>query len=205
MNDTLSQEIRQHRKPDHPIHPLILNRWSPRAMSGEAISEDELNALLEAARWAPSSYNAQPWRYIYAKTGTPVFEHFIELLVDSNKQWASKAAILGVSISKKTFEHNGKPSVTHAYDTGAAWENMCLEGTSRDLDVHGMEGFDYEKARSTLEIPDDYEILAMFAIGKHAPKESLPPSLQQREAPGVRKKIEEFAMEGKFANTKSRI
>ncbi len=169
-------------------------------MSGEPISDSEFKSLLEAARWAPSSYNGQPWRFIYAKRDTPSFASFVDLLVDFNKQWATKAAVLGLSIAKKTFEHNNKPSVTHAYDAGAAWENICLEGTSRNLVVHGMEGFDYKKAKETLDIPDDYEILAMFAIGKHAPKESLPAELQQREAPGIRKKIEEFAMEGKFRN-----
>lgn len=187
-----------HRKPDYPVHPLILNRWSPRAMTGEPISDGELMSLFEAARWAPSSYNNQPWRFLYAKRNTPHWAKFFDLLVDFNKGWCDKAAVLGVITSSKIFEQNKKPSVTHSLDAGAAWENLGLEGNSRDLVVHGMEGFDYEKARKALKVPDEYDVLAMFAIGKPAPKETLPPELQKREAPSPRKKVSEFAFEGGF-------
>ena len=186
------------RKSDYPVHSLILNRWSPRAMTGEEISDAEWHSLLEAARWAPSSYNAQPWRFLFAKRNTSHWKTFFDLLVDFNKQWCEKAAVLGVSLSRKTFEKTNKPSPTHAYDAGAAWENLCLEGTHRGLVVHGMEGFDYQKAKTALHIPDEYEILAMFAIGKKAPKESLPQDLQVKEVVSGRKKISEFAFEGKF-------
>jgi nitroreductase len=191
-------EIKKSRKPDHPIQSLILNRWSPRAMSGEEITEQELKSLLEAARWAPSSYNAQPWRFIYARRSHPSFPTFVDLLVEFNRLWAPKAAVLGVVASRKTFEKGNKPSHTHAYDAGAAWENFALEGCSRNLVVHGMEGFDYDKAKKVLKIPDEYEVHAMFAVGKKAPAESLPPDLQQREVPSGRKKVEEFAFEGSF-------
>src|SRR5262245_43827121 len=100
------------RKPDHPVNPLILNRWSPRAMTGEPISDAEWNSLLEAARWAPSSYNGQPWCFIYAKTGTPAFQTFVDLLIDFNKQWAPKAAVLCVIASRRLTEKSNKPSVT---------------------------------------------------------------------------------------------
>lgn len=186
------------RKPDYPINPLILNRWSPRAMTGESLEQDELNSLFEAARWAPSSYNNQPWQFIYAKRETPFFQKFLDLLIEFNQQWANKAAVLGVICAYTLFEHTKKPSVTHAFDTGAAWENLCLEGTSRSLVVHGMEGFDYQRARKTLAIPNEYEVLAMFAIGKKAPKETLPLELQKKEIPSSRKNISEFAMEGSF-------
>ncbi len=186
------------RKSDYPILPQILNRWSPRAMTGEEIPESILKSLFEAARWAPSCYNSQPWRIIYARRNTDSFASFVDLMVPFNQEWASKAAVLGVFVSRKTFEKNNKPSPTHAYDTGAAWENMAIEGTSRGLVVHGMGGFDYEKAKQVLQVPDDHEVLAMFAIGKLAPKSSLSPELQAKETPSGRKKIEEFAMEGKF-------
>lgn len=194
MKESLSSEIQQIRKPDHPIHPLILNRWSPRAMTGEPLSDAELFPLFEAARWAPSSYNAQPWRILYVKRDTPHWDRLFQLLIDFNKQWCSKAAVLGLFFSRTTFETNNKSSHTHSFDAGAAWENLCLEGTSRGLVVHGMEGFDYEKAK--LLIPNGYEVHAMFAIGKKASKSSLPAELQQREAPSIRKKISEFAFEG---------
>ncbi len=187
-----------HRKADHPIHPLILNRWSPRAMTGEELSPSELLSLFEAARWAPSSYNNQPWRFLYARKNTPHWNLFFDLLVDFNKGWCQKASVLGVIASHKIFEKNKKASATHAYDTGAAWENFALEGNSRNLVVHGMEGFDYQKARTTLHIPEEFEVLAMFAVGKPAPKEALTPELQKREEPSLRKKVEEFAFEGKF-------
>lgn len=193
------------RKADYPILDLILNRHSPRAMSGEDIELDVLYSLFEAARWAPSSYNAQPWRFIYSRRNTPSFEVFVDLLGDFNKKWAPKAAILGLSIARKTFEKNNKPSPTHAYDTGAAWENLALEAYHRGLVVHGMEGFSYEKARKVLEIPEEYEILAMFAIGKKGKIEDLPEELQKQETLSERKKIDEFIMEGKYIKKSSSL
>jgi nitroreductase len=191
MNDS-------HRKADHPINPLILNRWSPRAMSGESLNDGVLLSLFEAARWAPSSANNQPWRFLYAKRETVHWDKFFNLLVPPNQVWCTNAAVLGVIVSLKLFEKSQKPSVTHSLDAGAAWENLALEGNSRDLVVHGMEGFDYQKARRELKVPDEFEVLAMFAVGKKAPKESLPPDLQKREQPSMRKKVEEFAFEGGF-------
>src|SRR5271165_2386390 len=136
------------RKSDFPIEPLLLDRWSPRAMSGEEITHEELNGLFEAARWSPSSFNAQQWRALYARRGTDYWSVFLGLLVEGNKSWAQNAAALVVFISRKTFEYNDEPSVTHSYDTGAAWENFALQGFHQGLVVHGMEGFDYERART---------------------------------------------------------
>lgn len=167
-------------------------------MSGESISEEELMPLFEAARWAPSSYNNQPWRFLYGKRKTPHFQKLFDLLVNFNKRWCENAAVLGLILSKKNFEHNGKPSITHSLDTGAAWGNLSLEGSGRDLVVHGMQGFDYERAKSEFNIPDEYEVLAMFAVGKKASKESLPPDLQEREAPSARKPLAEIISEGVF-------
>lgn len=194
--DQLYPEIEQNRKTDYPVHPLILNRWSPRSMTGEGLSDEELLPLFEAARWAPSSYNGQPWRFLYAKRDTAHWDRFFHLLIDFNKQWCSKAAVLGIVMARKTFEHNNKPSITHAFDTGAAWENLCLEGTHRELVVHGMEGFDYAKARAL--VPTEFEVLAMFAIGKRAPKQDLPNELQAKETPSNRKKLSEIAFEGEM-------
>ena len=186
------------RSSDYPIHPLILNRWSPRAMTGEKISGEELMSLFEAARWAPSSYNNQPWRFLYAKRETPHWAKFFDLLVPFNQGWCKQAAVLGVIVSEKIFEKTKKPSTTHSLDAGAAWENLALEGTHRHLVVHGMEGFDYQKARKVLKVPDEYEVLAMFAVGKKGPKESLAPELQKKEVPSTRKKVAEIAFEGGF-------
>src|SRR5499433_4297082 len=106
------------RRADQKIEPFLLDRWSPRAMSGEEISNEELMRLFEAARWAPSSFNAQPWRALYALRGTEHWQTFFDLLVDANKVWAKDAAVLVVFISRKFFEHHNEPSVTHSYDAG---------------------------------------------------------------------------------------
>lgn len=192
------KDITNIRQNKHKVHPLIINRWSPRSMSGEEITEQELMTLLDAAHWAPSSYNNQPWRFLYAKRNTPHFKTFLDLMIEFNQSWCINAAVLFVVISGKNFEHNNKPAHTHSYDTGAAWENLALQATAMGLVAHGMEGFDYDKAKKVLKIPDTYQVEAMAAVGKHAPKEKLPPELQKREEPSQRKQISEIAFEGSF-------
>jgi nitroreductase len=186
------------RKTSCPIDKIFTSRWSPRAMSGEKIEDSELMTLFEAARWAPSSNNNQPWRFLYAKRDTKYWETYFNLLAEGNKRWAGNAAVLLVVVSKKTFDYNGKPSITHSFDTGAAWENLALQGSRLKLVVHGMQGFDYEKARKELEVPEEYNIEAMVAIGKSGRKEDLPEDLMKREIPSDRKSIEQIIMEGKF-------
>lgn len=186
------------RKADHPIEPLLLDRWSPRAMSGEEISPGDLMRLFEAARWAPSSFNAQQWRALYARRGTKHWQTFFDLLVEANKVWAKNAAVLVVFVSRKFFDYNNESSITHSYDAGAAWENFALQGFHQGLVVHGMEGFDYEQARKGLRIPDDFQVEAMAAVGKPGPKEWLPEKLQTRESPNDRRKLSESIFEGPF-------
>lgn len=186
------------RKADYPIHDLILHRWSPRAMSGEAVSDQELMTLFEAARWAPSSYNGQPWHFVYAKKDTPHWQTLFDLMVSFNQGWAKNAGALVVIVSRTTFDFNNKPSKTHAFDTGSAWQNLALQGAAMDLVIHGMEGFSYSKAKEVLNIPDGYIVQAMFSVGKPAPVDVLEKELQEREAPSDRKKINEFVFEGSF-------
>jgi len=185
-------------KADHPIEKLFLDRWSPRAMSGEEISEAELMVLFEAARWAPSSYNNQPWRILYARRGTPHWQTFFDLMVPQNQAWAKNAAALLVFVSKTTFDFNGKPSITHTFDCGAAWENLALQGWLKGYVVHGMQGFDYDKAKTALNIPEGFRVEAMAAVGRPGKKEELPPENQKREAPSDRKKLSEIICEGLF-------
>ncbi len=189
--------IRDFRKPEQNVNELFLNRWSPRAMSSEEIDEAALLSLFEAAHWAPSSNNNQPWRFIYGRRNTKNWMTFFNLLAEGNQEWAKNAAVLIVVISKTTFD-NGKPSRTHSYDTGAAWENFALQGSLAGLVVHGMQGFDYDKAKEVLRIPADYQVEAMIAVGKHGKKEDLPSYQQEREFPSARKSISEIAMEGFF-------
>ena len=196
--EKLSNEIKHCRKSDYDISPLILNRWSPRAMTGAEIDEQELMAIFEAGRWAPSSYNNQPWRFIYAKRNTEHWDRLFNLMVEFNQSWTKNAAVLVVIISKETFDHNGQPSITHSFDAGAAWENMALEAARRGYVIHGMQGFDYEKARKVLLIPEVYNVEAMATIGKRGKKSDLPAELQEREMPSQRKPLKEIIMEGKF-------
>jgi nitroreductase len=198
IKDTKGMEMEKYRKREHGVDPIFINRWSPRAMSGDEISDEELMKLFEAARWAPSSYNNQSWRFLFAKKNTSNWKLFFDLLGDFNKTWCKNAAVLVVIISKKTFDHNGKPSKTHSFDTGSAWENIALQGSMSGLVVHCMEGFDYGKAREVLDVPDDYDVEAMVAIGKPGKKEDLPKGLQEREVPSGRKKLSEIVCEGKF-------
>ena len=184
------------RKSNYPINPLILNRWSPRSMTGEALNDDDIMSLFEAARWAPSSYNNQPWRFIYAKRNTEHWDRFFNLLAEGNKNWTKNAALLVVVISRKNFEFNEKPAITHQFDAGSAWENLALEASSRGIVAHGMQGFDYEKARVDLGVPHDFEVMAMIAIGKKGPIEILPPELQEKEKLTDRKPLKEIIMEG---------
>lgn len=186
------------RTAEYPIVDLVLNRWSPRAMSGESVSEDELMCLFEAARWAQSSYNAQPWRFVYAHKGTPEWHRFFDWLVPFNKGWADKAAVLIVVLSRKRFERNGKPSRTHSFDAGAACQNLALHGYAQGLVVHGMEGFNYDRAQSELDVPDVYDVEAMFAVGKPGKKQDLSQELQEREEPSDRKPLKEVVFEGLF-------
>lgn len=188
----------QHRKPDHAIEPLFLKRWSPRAMSGEMIGKEELFRLFEAARWAPSSYNGQPWRFVYAMREDKHWKDFFDLLVPFNQSWCKNAGALVVVLSRTLFQHNDKPSVTHSFDAGAAWENLALQGTLLDFVVHGMEGFDYAKAKFVVKAPEEYRVEMMFAVGKPGKKEDLPVEMQEREVPSSRKPITEFVFEGKM-------
>lgn len=189
----------EQRQSEHPIDRLFLDRWSPRAMSGEDVPESELSVLFEAARWAPSSYNNQPWRILYARRGGPHWPLFFNLLVDANKTWARDAAALLLFVSKTTFDHNGKPSITHAFDTGAAWENLALQATLRGLVAHAMQGFDAERARRDLHVPDGYALQVMVAIGKPGNPASLPEEVRKRELPSGRRDLAKTVCEGPFA------
>lgn len=183
----------------YDIDNKFLERHSPRAMSGVAISKEELLTLFEAARWAPSSFNAQPWRFIYAMRETSEFETLFSLLVDFNKDWCKNAGVLIVTISKKTSGSRDLPNITHSFDTGAAWENLALQASSMNLVAHGMSGFDYKMAKEKLGIPENYNVEMMIAIGKHGKIEDLPEAMRAGEKPNDRKPLAEIISEGKFS------
>jgi nitroreductase len=194
---SLTDNIGQYRSNSYGVHDLFRNRWSPRAMTGQPLPQDVLMALFEAAHWAPSAANNQPWRFLYAHRGTPQWKTFFDLLMPGNQSWCTTASVLMVAVSRTTFE-NGKPAGTHAYDTGAAWGMLALEGSLRGLVVHGMAGFDYDRAVTALGVPDGFAVQAMAAIGILADKSTLPPGLQEREIPSGRKELAQLIAEGGF-------
>ena len=167
-------------------------------MSGEPVELAELMRLFEAARWAPSSANSQPWRMLFARRDTAHWPLFFDLLTDSNKIWCVNAAVLVVFISKTVHEKTGKPSITNSYVTGASWENFALQGVISGLVVHGMQGFDYARAREVLRIPDDFRVEAMGAVGQPGRTEDLPEHLRDRDVPNGRRPLSEIVCEGPY-------
>ena len=183
---------------EYPIDEQFLRRWSPRAMSGQPLTRDELFRLLEAAHWAPSSGNNQPWRFFYALAGTLHFDRFHNLLVDGNKPWCKQAGALLVVASRKVRGDKGQPARTHSFDTGAAWMSFALQAMEQNLVAHGMEGFDYDRAHSELEMPDDVAVEMMIAVGHPGKVEDLPEPYRAREKPSERVPVATVAFEGKF-------
>lgn len=187
-----------HRKADYPIEPIFVRRWSPRAMSGEPVTEEELMRVFEAARWAPSTFNEQEWRFLYARRDTVVWEQFVGLLMKANQAWCDKAAVLCVVLARKSFTRNGKPNPVHLYDAGSAWENLALQASTMGLVCHGMAGFDFERAKTELEVPDHFAVAAMFALGRPGNPADLPEELRERETPTDRRKVIDSICEGRF-------
>ena len=191
------------RRAEYPIDPLFLERWSPRAFTDETIAEAELLSLFEAARWAPSAYNSQPWRFLYARRDTAHWATFLGLLAPLNRTWASRAAALIVLVSDPVFLPPGaKQPVTlrsHSLDAGAAWTSLALQATRAGWRAHGIGGFDLECAATELNVPEGHRVELAIAIGRPGERSSLPEALQGREFPSGRKPVAEFAFEGGFA------
>ncbi|WP_144639940.1 nitroreductase family protein [Bordetella genomosp. 13] len=191
---------REVRRAEHPVDPLFLDRWSPRAYADEAIGADTLLTILDAAHWAPSSYNFQPWRFVYARRGTPSWDRLLGTLNEFNRGWAQAASALVVILSKTTATPRGQqeavPNPTHSFDAGAAWAFLALQASLLGWHAHGMAGIDRDLARRTLGVPDDYAIEAAVAIGRLGDKATLPASLQLREVPSQRLQLADVAAEG---------
>lgn len=199
--EPLHQEIQATRKADHDIPAIFLNRWSPRAFSNEPIDETTLSRIFEAARWAPSSANEQPWRFIVARTPQD-HARFFDLLQPGNQEWNKTVPVLIVIVGKKTYGHtgfaDGNPNSTYQFDCGTAWGFLALAAHQLGIITHGMAGFDRDKARQELDIPEDYEPIAMVALGKRGDKNILSERNQAREFPSTRRPLNDIVMEGKF-------
>lgn len=188
------------RQPDHEVLDLFLKRWSPRAMNAAPLKQSDLMRLFEAARWAPSTYNEQEWRFLYATTGGPHWDTFIGLLAEANQLWCRNAAVLVVVLSHKVFSRNGKPNPVHTFDAGLASQNLLLQGAEMGLVCHGMAGFDRGKTRAQLNVPEDYEVEAMIAIGHPGDPDLLPEKYRDMDLEvSGRKPVAEIAAEGLFA------
>jgi nitroreductase len=184
------------RIPDAEIHPIFLERWSPRSFTDQPVSEEVLLSILEAARWAPSSSNLQPWRYIIARTSKDR-ESFYSFIMPGNLEWCKKAPILILLLSH-TLQANGDLNRAHGFDTGTAWGFMAIEAVNQGLITHAMGGFHADQARTILHIPDEYALHAVIALGYQGEKSALPEHLQIREIPNARRPITESLYEGLF-------
>lgn len=189
------------RDSEFPIDTFFLDRWSPRAFTEETMDQETILTILDAAHWAPSSGNNQPWRFIYGVRGTPSFDTILDILSPGNQRWAKNAAALLIVVSKTyRVAHDGehKPAYTHSYDTGAAWFSVICQAMKLGYHAHGMEGFDKDKAIEVLGLPEGYRPEAAAAIGRIADKSTLPDDLAEREVPSKRKPVSEIAFDGKF-------
>jgi nitroreductase len=186
--------------PDHPIQPLIARRWSPYAFADRPVSDDDLRSLFEAARWAASSYNEQPWRYLVATKASPAdFERLLSCLVEGNQVWAKAAPVLALGCVSLNFALNGKPNAAAEHDLGLASATLTLEATARGLSVHQMIGILPDKARELYRIPDGVQPLTGLAIGYAADPSGLPEKLRGRDlAPRTRRPLAEFVFGGQW-------
>ncbi len=179
---------------DHPIHELITNRWSPYKFADRIVSKEDLFSLFEAARWAPSSYNEQPWRFILATKDQPnEFEKLLSCLVPANQEWAKYASALVLGVSHLLFDRNGKENKAAIHDLGAAVSHLSFEATARGISVHQMIGIEPEIAKKAYNVPNDYEVLTSFAIGYTDLSGDVSDELNERDqTPRERRKISEF-------------
>ena len=190
------------RQPDHPVDPLFLERWSPRAFDGTKMPEEDLLTMFEAARWAPSAFNSQPWRFLWARRGDEHWERFLGLLIPWNQGWAHSASALVYILSDSLpfTDKAGEPATshTHSYDSGAAWACFALQARLMGYQAHGMSGVEFERARAELAVPERYRIEAAAAVGRVGDPATLPEKLRAREGPSGRRPVSELAFRGKY-------
>lgn len=190
------------RATSRPVEPLFLERWSPRAFDASALPQADLDTIFDAARWAPSAFNYQPWRFLYAHRDSADWQRFLEVLVPFNQDWAKDASVIVFILSDTLMAPPGSddynPSYSHSFDAGAAWALLALQATRLGYHAHGMAGVDFDAARRELAVPDRFRIEAAVAIGRQGDKSALPEPLQASEVPSDRKPIEEFTFAGNF-------
>ncbi len=179
---------------NHMIMKLIQERWSPRAFSEQPVSQEDILGLLEAARYAPSCFNEQPWRFIIANQ-PDTLEKARGALTDKNRRWADKAPVLILILARQNFEKNNEPNYWHAFDAGTAWGFLALEAHHRGLITHAMGGFFPEVARKAFEISEEHAVITIVAVGYMGDGEKLPEELLEKENPGMRKPLSELILD----------
>lgn len=183
------------RDPHPGVDPEFPARWSPRSFVKTAIPEDELAAIFDAARWAPSCFNEQPWRFLVSTGDT--FDTFLGLLVESNQKWARNASVIGFTVAKKNFSHNGKPNASAIYDCGSAWMSLTMQARKFGLYTHGMAGIRKDAIYEAFGIDrDEFEVVAGFTIGVLDARENLDAPYAEREEPSPRKSLGEIWKRG---------
>jgi len=184
------------RTTDTKLAPIFLDRWSPRAFDGSAMPQADLDTILDAARFAPSASNYQPWRFLYAHRGDANWERFLSHLVPFNQDWAKTASVLLYVLSETMMGE--RPSYTHSFDAGAAWGMLAIQATMLGYHTHGMAGVDYPGAAASLKVPERFRVECAIAIGRLGDPATLPEALQAREFPSDRKPLAEIAYAGDF-------
>ncbi|WP_417669550.1 nitroreductase family protein [Roseibium sp.] len=191
----------EHRTADHPVDPLFVGRWSPRAFDASEMPKADLETILEAARWAPSAFNIQPWRFVYALRGGENWDKLVDLLNPFNKDWAKHASALVFLFSDTLVDKSDgdtRPSGTHSFDAGAAWAHAALQASALGYHTHAMAGLVHEDIPAALNVPERLTVEIAFAIGRRGDIATLPEGLQARELPSPRKRLSETAFEGSF-------
>ena len=186
----------------HPkVEKLFIDRWSPRAFDGSEMPQEDLDVIFEAAGWAPSAYNVQPWTFLYARPGDANWDLLLSQLIDFNQSWAKNASALVYIVSDRLMrsDKGNSENHSHSFDAGAAWALAALQAQAMGYHTHGMTGIKFGEAEAALGVPDDHRLEAAFVIGKAAGKEILPDFLQEREVPSTRKPVSEIVKAGKFA------
>lgn len=188
------------RIPDHPVEPLFVDRWSPRSFTGEPVPDAVLASAFEAARWAPSASNVQPWRFLIARHGDAHWDIFVSLLAPRNALWASRASALIVVLSKLKLERRGAivDNLSHSFDAGAAWTNFAHQALLLGWHTHGIGGFDRDAARALLAVPEDLAIETIVALGRQGALDTLHADFHAGESPSTRRPIAETVFAGRL-------
>lgn len=191
------------RRADHAIHDVFLERWSPRSFDGSSLGKTDVMRLLEAARWAPSAFNSQPWRFLYSLRDDAHWGRFLNILLPANREWAARSsAIVFVLSDGYRRDESGaviEPAYSSSFDTGAAWGQMALQAVHVGLHTHAIAGLDYEAAQRDLAVPDGMKVEIAVAVGRICSGQGmLSEALQEREMPSDRRKLASLAFAGPF-------